>query len=615
MAASGRLWATYEALRDGRISRREFIRRATALGVGLPVVLFILQATHPGAALAQQPPAGTTGAPDVGTQNQRRGAGGELKLIQWQAPTTLSVQTSNSFKDMLAAAPVTEPLLHYLADGTPIPCLVKEVPSVANGLVAKDLTSVTYRLLDNVVWSDGQPFTAKDVVFTWKWIMDPANQSPNQGTYAPIAAVTASDDHTVKISFSSPQLGWYVPFASSTIGGVYPAHVLSAGKAAHDVFRMKPVGTGPFVVDSFKPNDQVVYSANPRYREPNKPSFAKVNLKGGGDATSAARAVLQTGDWDFAWNLQIEPNVLRNLEETGGKGHVVVVPGTSVERIVINFSDPNKVVDGQRSYWKQPHPFLTDKTVRQALSLGVDRMTISKQFYAGPPGEPPTSNILVGIPQYESKDTSWEFNIARGKELLEGDGWKLNGGVRERNGVKLQMVFATSINQVRQQTQAVIKKGWEQLGFAVTLKEVDAGIFFDTSPGDDQNVNHMYVDVHEYAFSPASPYPLSYMQIWTSFDGKNIPQRENGWSQFNEGRYNNPAYDALYTEAAKETDPERAAQLFIKMNDMLMDDIALIPLVQRAAEKYGIAKSLRPDNIAGGSFEALYWNIANWNRV
>src|SRR3712207_4649400 len=101
-------------------------------------------------------------------------------------------------------------------------------------------------------------------------------------------------------------------------------------------FRQNPIGTGPYKVESFKENDQVIYVANENYREPNKPFFARVNLKGGGDAASAARAVLQTGDYDHAWNLQVEPEILRDLEQ-GGKGKAYAAPGNSVERIMYNF--------------------------------------------------------------------------------------------------------------------------------------------------------------------------------------------------------------------------------------------------------------------------------------
>jgi len=599
------------AFKRGELSRRAFLTRAIALGVAVPAM-----GMQPWLAAAQDatPAAGALlAAPDSGTEAQERGAGGELKILQWQAPTTLNMHLAGSFKDQLAACLVTEPLLHFLRDGTPIPCLAREVPSLENGQVAEDLTSVTYNLLEGVLWSDGEPFTASDVVFTWQWATDPANQAATASLYESIADVKAVDDLTVTITFKEPQLGWYSYFTSGQSGGILPEHVLSAGADAA-AFTTQPIGTGPYVVESFTPNDNVQYAVNPNYREPNKPLFANVNLKGGGDATSAARGVIQTGDWDFAWNLQVDPALLRQFVETG-QGDLEIIPGTAVEFLTLNFSDPNKEVDGQRSQWQTPNPVLSDKAVRQALALGVDRQTISEQFYFGPPGEPPASNILLGIASATSPNTTWEFNLDKANALLDEAGWALNGNVREKNGVPLRLTLATtSQNEVRQKTQAVIKSDWEKLGAEIQLLEIEAGVFFDTSAGNDQNFYHMYWDISEYAWSPAGPYPLSYMLRWVSHDGENIPQQENGWSQVNESRYNNPEYDALYDQAAQETNPEAANELFIQMNDTLIDDVVVIPLVQRASEKYGLAKTLNKENIAGGPFESLYWNIANWNR-
>jgi peptide/nickel transport system substrate-binding protein len=616
MAARGEFSLLFERLQRGQLSRRRFLERALALGMALPVAQAILISTASAQeASPEASPAATGGTrPDAGTDSQTRGEGGELKLLQWQAPTTLSLHESASFKDMLAAALVSEPLIHFLPDATPIPNLVKDIPSIGNGLLAADLTSVTYNLLEGVLWSDGEPFTANDVAFTYQWIIDPANASVNSAAYAPIASVDVIDDLTVRLNFTAPQIGWYSFFASTINGAVYPAHVFTDGTASNDAFRQQPIGTGPYVVQSFTPNDQVIYAINDNYREPAKPYFATVNLKGGGDAATAAQAVLQTGDYDFAWNLQVEPEVLNQYAESG-KGDLVIAPGNSVEWVAFNFSDPNTTVDDQRSNWKQPHPFLTDPAVRQALALGVDRQSISDQFYFGSEGEPVARNVLLGVPQYTSQNTTWEYNIDKGNQLLDQAGWVLDGKTRSKDGVELKLSYATSVNSVRQKTQAVIKQGWEALGFEVNLLEIDAGIFFDTAPGNDQNLSHMYWDAHEYAFSPAGPFPLSYMLRWVSHDGANIPQKENNWSQVNEGRYNNPEYDALYDRAVAETDAERVAELFIQMNDIIINDIVLIPLVQRASEKYALVKSMRKENIAAGSFESLYWNIANWNRV
>jgi peptide/nickel transport system substrate-binding protein len=168
VAEKHRLWNAYQDLRAGRISRRGFLQRAAALGVATPIALGLLHLTDVAAQDATPETGAPPAAPTMGTEGQTRGAGGELRILQWQAPTTLNMHLAGSFKDQLAACLVTEPLIHFLPDATPIPCLVTEIPTQANGRVAADLTTVTYTLQDGIVWSDGEPQTAEDVVFTWK---------------------------------------------------------------------------------------------------------------------------------------------------------------------------------------------------------------------------------------------------------------------------------------------------------------------------------------------------------------------------------------------------------------------------------------------------------------
>lgn len=628
----GAFWSLYEELKSGAVTRREFIARATALGVGSSVILFVLQAVSLKGASAQSAtpasgatPAGAGARPSVGSDGLTRGALGELKILQWQAPTVLNLQKTNGTKDQIACSLVSEPLMNYLPDGTLIPTLAAAVPSLDDGSVSKDLMSVTYKLKSGVVWSDGQPFTANDVKFTNDWIADPANGGTYRAIYAVIDKIDVVDDLTLTIHYKEPQVAWYIPFSGSYYGSVLPQHVLQGGGDANDKFVQSPIGTGPYVVDSFNPGDQVIYSANPKFREPNLPFFAKVNLKGGGDAPTAAAAVLQTGESDFAWNVQVDPKLLKQMQDQGGKGTVQTTSPSSVERLLFNFSDPNQEVDGQRSEINTPHPYWSDPEVRKALSLATDRATISNQFYLGGTLEPAAVNILTGIGSLESKNTTFKFDIDAANSTLDAAGWTKNGDVREKNGVQLKIVYSTTINAVRQKTQQLNKQNWEKAGFKVQLKQVDSGTFFDSNAGNDQNAQHFYADMLMYTNGPMDTHPLSYFNSWyggTAVAGDatkpqwwNVAQKWNGWSGGNESRYHNADFDALYDSCVKEADIQKAAELFIQMNDHIINNMVVVPEVARASDEYAIANTLHNENVVGSLFEPLYWNIANWTRV
>ena len=175
---------------------------------------------------AQDAPAGP---PAVGMEGKTRGEGGELRLIQWQAPTILSPHVSTGTKDYLAASLVLEPLMAYMPDGSLIPILATQVPTIENGQLAEDLTSVTFTLTDGVLWSDGEPFTAEDVAFTWQWIMDPANTSVSNGVWTPIENIEVVDPLTVTVTFAAPNANWFEPFTGDTWGPIYPQHILKPG--------------------------------------------------------------------------------------------------------------------------------------------------------------------------------------------------------------------------------------------------------------------------------------------------------------------------------------------------------------------------------------------------
>jgi len=625
-------------LRAGQIGRRTFIRRAAALGLSATAIAGALAAcgtsTTPtvatGGAASTAPTAAASAAPSTAPSSgataaatrtttaagggvasvtsggpTKRGGGGTLKILQWQAPTILNVHFSSGTKDDLVCRIVYEPLVTLDADTNFVPVLAAEVPTRENGGLAADGRSVTYKLRSGVKWSDGQPFTADDVIFTYEYVTDKATASSNYANFSTIDKIDKIDDLTIKVSFKDVTPGWYISFGG-TSGCIIPKHIFQADKGAsakNSPNNLKPVGTGPYKVQSFAPGDTVQFVLNENYREPNKPFFDQVTVKGGGDAPSAARAVLQTADYDYAWNLQVEDTVLKQLEQNG-KGTVQFENGGGIERILVNFTDPNKEVDGERSSVKAPHPFQTDAKVRQAYSLLCDRASIVTAIY-GRTGEA-TANVLIDPEQVRSPNTKAEFNA---DALLDEAGWKKGSdGVRAKDGVTMSITLSTTVNSVRQKTQQIIKDAFEKAGIKTELKSVDSAVFFSSDTGNPDTSAHFYNDLEMYTNYNVLPDPQEYMTIFVSTQ---IPQKANQWSGANYSRWSSPDFDKLYNQAKTELDVNKRNQLFIQMNDLGVNNFVHIPLINRKTV-FGRSKALQ--NIDYTLWDVQYWNIANWTR-
>ena len=615
----------------GQLSRRDFLRRGMAIGVSFAMLgTLIRNVQSVGAApAAQDSPAGTAAAtpmastpPAAGMDGKTRGQDGELKILQWQAPTGLNPHQTTGTTNALASSLIIEPLMTYQPDASLWPTLLTEVPTVANGGVTPDFKTVTLKLKPDVLWSDGTPLTADDVIFTWQFVMDPKNNTITQPIWAVIANMTAVDQSTVKVDYTVSNIGWYVPFADLFNGMLMPKHYIEANGA--DIMKTKPIGTGPYVLKSFAPNDQVIYEASPNYREPNKPTFATANIKGGGDPHSVAQAVLQTGAWDFAWNVVIEPDVVKDMEGPDAKGSFRVGPGTGNEALRFNFSDPSKTgPDGQRSWYGNPHPLFSDPAVRKAIAMGVDRNLILNQFYS-PPGDKVAKDFVNGVPDLASPNTSWTFDADAANKVLDDAGWTKNGDTRSKDGVKMEFQFTTTISSVRQKTQQVVKANLGKLGITVNLQQTDAGIFFNSDAGNTQSLPHFYTDMEMYTGTVTSGSPTDYMLgYYAGPDRSNIAQKSNVWNGGNSQRYINADYDTLYEQLTSGTitDINQFNQLIIKMNDLVINDNAMVPLIN-VGNKYCVHSSLvhgdkdtGEDNVAPGGIEGLYWNIANWNRA
>jgi len=574
--AEDRLRRLLQGVQRGRLSRRGFVQRLATLGVAAPLAQLLL--ADAGLAQASAP---WTYAPT------RRGGGGALKLLMWQGPTLLNPHFATGTKDAIGSRPFYEPLVAWDGEGAMVPVLAAELPSRANGGLSADGRTVTWKLKPGVQWHDGRPFTADDVVFNWRYATDPATAAITSGYYEGVERIERVDATTVRVVWARPQPFWPGPFASYQI---IPRHLFEpfiGAKSRDAPNNVRPVGTGPYRFVEFRPGDMLRAELNPHYHLPNRPHFDTLEMKGGGDAVSAARAVLQTGEFDHAWNLQVEEEVLARMER-GGRGRAVISQGGTIEHVLLNASDPWTEFKGERGHPESRHPVFGDPAVREALSLLFDRESIQRFIY-GRAGEI-TANYLNNPPVFRSPHRQPEFDVQRAAALLDAAGWKPGrGGIREKNGRRLRLTFRTSINAPRQKVQQIVKQAAQRAGVDLDLQAVQASVFFSSDESNPDTLNKFWADMQMFAQSMIQPDPQDAMQIFRS---EEAASRANRWIGRNSARWQDAEFDRLHDAARTEMDPVKRAALFIAMNDRLCGSHHVIPLIARH-EVDGVAHTLR----------------------
>jgi peptide/nickel transport system substrate-binding protein len=582
-------------VKAGKLSRRAFVRKMIGLGLTAPLASQVL--AYAGAAHAQS---------TSEYKPTKRGGGGPLKVLWWQGATLLNPHFAVGTKDQEGSRIFYEPLASWDADGNLVPVLAAEIPDLENEGLARDGMSVTWKLKPNVRWHDGHPLTADDLVFNWEYASDPATAAVSIGSYKDVT-VEKLDTLTIRVRFKKPTPFWADAFVGVR-GMIIPKHLFesfSGAKSREAPANLNPVGTGPYRFVAFNPGDIVKGELNPDYHLPNRPYFDTIEMKGGGDAVSAARAVLQTGEYDYAWNLQVEDEILQRLEK-GGKGRVDITAGGNIEHVQLNSTDPWTEVDGERSSVKAPHPLLTDPAVRQALGMLIDRASVQEHIY-GRTGIA-TGNFLNNPERFRSKNTTWEFNIEKANQLLESAGWKRGpDGIRAKGGKRLKLMYQTSINAPRQKTQAIVKQACQKAGIEIELKSVTASVFFSSDVANPDTYTKFYCDVQMYTTTMTQPDPELFMNQFVSWE---IASKENKWQGRNITRWRNEEYDRTFQAAEGELDPIKRASLFIRMNDLVCGDHAVIPVVQRPKVQAMSDKLHAP--VSG--WDNDLWNLRDWYR-
>jgi len=560
-------------------------------------------------------PGGDTDEPDdtPAPDSSGAGEGGNLLLLQWQAPSQANPLLSNGTKDLLAGSLVVEPLAEFAPDGSIIPALAVEIPTSGNGGISDDLTQITWKLRDDVVWSDGTPFTSADVVFTYEYCVDEATGC-TVVAFADVTSVVADDDYTVTLTFDAPKPYPFVPFvgyANAVLQQAQFADCVGAAAVGCSEQNFAPIGTGPYTVTELRPEDTVTYAFNPNYRgvADGKPFFGTVEIKGGGDAEAAARSVLEVGEADYAWNLQVAPEIIAPMVDAGN-GRTASAFASNVEQILLNQTDPNADPKSDGT----PHPLFVDNPdLHRALSIAINRDELVAVGY-GASGSPTCNVWPVGVENSTNNDWCLTQDIDAANALLDGLGYlDTDGdGVREAEGYgPLEFDYVTSTNSVRQDNQELVKSHWEQIGVQANMSNEDASLFFDGTCASDACIWKFYTPTQMFTNgSSGGPDGSAYLTSWNS---SKIPTGANAWGGDNIVRLNNAEFDALDAKvsAAALDDPTRVDDI-IAMND-IVSTTAIIPLIFRA-DVSAFSNEIQGTGDLNG-WDSEYYNIEDWVRV
>lgn len=467
----------------------------------------------------------------------------------------------------------------------PVPQLAREIPTAENGGISEDGRTITVHLREDATWSDGEPVTADDFVFTYNTIMDDRNAVFSRAPYDPnVASVEAADEHTVVITFNEP----YAPWLTSIFTYVLPEHVLapvieSAGTLdGADWNRMPTVGVGPYVFSEWESGSHILFTRNENHWQPGAIERIFVRII---PDDAAQIAAIKAGDSDIGVFISFP-----DVPELQALGTLEVVSTASgfMEGWFFNFGE-----DG--------HPALQDLRVRQALAYGFDRWQITEDLLLGL-SAPPTSPW--DLSPYASPDVEpVPYDPARAAELLDEAGWVMGAdGIREKDGEKLILRYVTNMRQLRLDTQVVVQDMFRDLGVGFELINHPSDIFFGSYADGGVIATGQY-DIAEWSSQPEGyPDPDS-----NRFLCAQIPSDENPVGN-NLSFYCNEELDALFQQQATIVDTAARIPIFAEIQRLLLDDMVWLGVWQDN-DLWTVSNRLDNVRLSGAD---PFWNISEW---
>jgi peptide/nickel transport system substrate-binding protein len=505
-----------------------------------------------------------------------------------QEPTTLNPLYAEQWFSSITYQFWLKGLWSFDPDGQPVPELAAEIPSTENGGLSEDGLTLTIKLRDDVTWSDGEPVTASDFVFTYEMYMADSNVVNTRYPYEDyVTSVEAPDDQTVVVNFSEPFAGWLTAIFQY---GAIPEHVLrpvfeSEGTLDTAEWNTAPtVGVGPFVFTEWESASHMVFEANPNWINP--PKLNQIFIRMADDA--AQEVAILAGDTDIGVFLDwSQADAINN----SGVAKFVVQPAGYDEGWYLNFNP------------ETAHPAMLDVNVRKAIALATDRQKITQDLLGGQT-EPPAT-FWDSTPPFGNPDLEpYPYDPEEAKRLLDEAGWvDSNGdGTRDKDGVELVLRYISNQRQLRKDVQAVVQQMWAEVGIGAELKNFGDDFFNGYADGGPQPTGQY--DISEYSDNPDGYPDPDESATWLCSEvvGEDNPDGGN-WQG-----YCNPELDELLTQQATETDPEARKQLYYQIAQILYDDVVWIG-IWKDPDLWSVSNRLQGVKFSGAT---PFWNAHEW---
>ena len=456
----------------------------------------------------------------------------------------------------------------------------KVIPGVAESHeVSEDGLTYTFSLRDDARWSNGDPVTAGDFVFSLRRIMDPATRAKyanilypiknaeaiNDGTMEPSElGVRAVDDKTLEIVLEQPT-PFFLELLTHQTG--LPVHPPSVEEHGDDFVRPENIVTnGAYTLQSFVPNDKIVVVKNPEFHAADSVAIDEVHFYPTEDIPAALRR-FQAGELDS------------NSD----------APGEQYDFMRETLGDQFRVAPYLGTYYytiKTDKPPFDDVRVRQALSMVIDREFLAEEIMPG--FVPATSFVPEGIGNYAAMPPQFSFADASildreddARALLEEAGFGAD------NPLEVEIRYNTSTDHANVAT--AIADMWSAIGVETTFVNADTATHYALlRDGGDY-------DVARAGWIGDYNDPQNFLFLYESDnDG------------FNYSRFKNPEYDALMEQAETEQDLEARAAILAEAERLLLDQVGVVPLLYYASE------SLVSDRLKGWEDNIQNVHASRW---